>query len=104
MTHRQASAAAGLVAVVGLLALPLGATTPRGGIALRLNPNVATEAELALLPGIGPGLARAIAAYRETAAAPAYQTARDLERAPRIGPVTAGRLAPYWRFAESGGP
>lgn len=65
---------------------------------LRLDPNTATADELALLPGIGPRLAENILTYRATVAPPPFRTPADLERVPRIGPVTAERLRPYLRF------
>ncbi len=72
---------------------------------LRLDPNVATAAELELLPGVGPRLAQAIIDYREsTGAAVAFRTPEDLARVPRIGPVTVERLRRHLRFAGANGP
>lgn len=66
----------------------------------RINPNTATWASLARLPGIGPGRARAIVAYREAFAAgqtgaPAFTTPADLEKVPGLGPKTVQDIVPY---------
>ncbi len=69
---------------------------------LRLNPNTATPAELELLPRIGPKLAASIVAYRDRVAdRPAFQCATDLDRVPRIGPVTVDGLRPFLAFPET---
>lgn len=60
---------------------------------LRLDPNSATSAELALLPGIGPTLAARIVEFRVTSAAEGktpFRSLLDLDQVPGIGP---GRLA-----------
>lgn len=89
------------VHVVTLARMPGRAAQPRAALLdlqLRLDPNTATAHELALLPGIGPHLAENILAYRAAVAPPAFRAPADLERVPRIGPVTAERLRPYLRF------
>lgn len=69
--------------------------------ALRINPNTATEAELRLLPQIGPKLAAYIIEYRESAAAqPAFGQAEDLDHVHRIGPATVERLRPLLCFPQ----
>ncbi len=64
-------------------------------IAYTINPNVATIAELTVLPGIGPARAAAIVAYREKHKHPqkaVFKTADDLDAVKGIGPVTVDRL------------
>lgn len=64
----------------------------------RLDPNTATVAELAVLPGIGPSKAEAIVAYRATRPAPAFRDVIDLTQVRGIGEITAQKLAPYLHF------
>ena len=52
--------------------------------------NTASEADLLQLPGIGPGLARAILADR--AARGPFQTIQDLKRVRGIGDATLNAL------------
>jgi competence protein ComEA len=59
----------------------------------RINPNLADEAELDRLPGIGPALARAILETRRRGGP--YRVLQDLERVPGLGSRTVRRLAPY---------
>lgn len=59
----------------------------------RIDPNVASEAELRLLPAIGPVLAGNIVASREQDGP--FRTAEDLNRVHRIGPKTVAKLRPY---------
>jgi DNA uptake protein ComE-like DNA-binding protein len=73
-------------------------TTPRS-IALRIDPNSASRAELTLLPGIGPELADAIITFRESSERrPAFRDESDLDRVPRIGPSVLGRARDMLRF------
>ena len=68
---------------------------------LRLNPNVASHAELMLLPGVGPVLAENIVSYRDGAESlPAFRSADDLDAVHRIGPKTVEKLRPYLRFSD----
>jgi DNA uptake protein ComE-like DNA-binding protein len=84
---------------------PVGTPIPSGQLQLRLDPNIASEAELNLLPRIGPGIAAQIVAYRAAAKqSPAFRSAADLDRVPRIGPATVDALRPYLRFAEDANP
>ena len=70
-----------------------------GVLQLRLDPNRATIAELELLPRIGPRLARNIVGYRDAAStSPAFACPADLQRVPKIGPLTAEALRPFLRF------
>lgn len=55
--------------------------------------NAAGEAELALLPGIGPSLARRIAADRVQRGP--FATVDDLRRVKGIGPATLERIRPF---------
>lgn len=84
---------AGLVGAYTLrLVAPEGAPPPPGAdVGLRIDPNTATQAELALLPGVGPTLAENIRAARR---ARRFRTVEDLDAVPRIGPKTIERLRP----------
>jgi competence protein ComEA len=57
-----------------------------------VNLNDASEEELARLPGIGPGKARAIAEHRH---AHPFRRTDDLTKVKGIGRKTFGRLRPY---------
>jgi competence ComEA-like helix-hairpin-helix protein len=63
--------------------------------ALPLSVNVASAAELACLPGIGPVIAQQIVTWRT--AHGAFAQVSDLEQVPGIGPVKFQRLLPYVR-------
>ncbi|MDX2131938.1 MAG: helix-hairpin-helix domain-containing protein [Planctomycetota bacterium] len=75
-------------AVVAAPAPVPAAPAPSG----RLNINRATQAELELLPGIGPAMARAILEHR--AAHGPFRSITDLDKVRGIGPKTLERLAP----------
>jgi hypothetical protein len=62
---------------------------------LRVDPNRADAATLAVLPGLGMGKAEAI--VRERSRAP-LRSLHDLARVPGIGPATRARLAPWLDF------
>ncbi|HEX7118245.1 MAG TPA: helix-hairpin-helix domain-containing protein [Longimicrobiales bacterium] len=66
----------------------------------RIDPNVAPEAELDRLPGVGPALARRIIAARQ--AGGPFRSIEDLARVRGIGESTLHRLAPHLRFAAKG--
>ncbi len=71
----------------------------------RINPNIASLAELELLPGIGPTLAANIIEYRESAPQrPAFKQPSDLDAVSRIGPVIIERLGAFLTFDEPGAP
>jgi competence protein ComEA len=59
----------------------------------RLDLNLATRAELRLLPGVGEKLAERIEAYR-TLYGP-YRSIDELRKVPGIGPLTVERLRPW---------
>ena len=59
----------------------------------RIDPNLASEVQLDRLPGIGPGLARAIVRDRQDNGP--FRHLSDLERVPGLGSSTVGRLAPH---------
>lgn len=63
----------------------------------RIDINAAEPATLELLPGVGPGIAERIDAYRPEN--PPFRAPSDLEAVHYIGPRTAERIAPWVRFA-----
>lgn len=63
---------------------------------LRINVNAADAATLALLPGIGPGVAQRIIDHREKHGR--FRTASDLEQVELIGPTTIEKIAPWVVF------
>lgn len=68
----------------------------------KVNPNDAPVASLVRLPGIGPGRAEAIVAYRKkfvkTAGKQAFEDCDDLQKVKGIGPKTAEGLRKWLRF------
>lgn len=58
----------------------------------KLNVNRATQAELELLPGIGPAMAKRIIEYRTTHGA--FKRIDDLDKVKGIGPKTLEKLRP----------
>ncbi len=67
----------------------------------RIDPNTATVAELAVLPGIGPSKAETIVRFRQGVPAPAFGAVSDLTRVRGIGEITAQKLAPYLYFEQT---
>jgi len=65
-------------------------TQPSASLTRRVNINAATMAELEMLPGIGPALARRIIEDRDTHGP--FQTLDALDRVKGIGPRTIDRL------------
>ncbi len=59
----------------------------------RIDLNTAEAAELSLLPGIGPGLARRIIAYREKHGR--FEHIDTIQNVPGIGPAIQRRISPY---------
>lgn len=116
LTRRQRTVAAVLLLLLCALALwrlsrrgPLFHEQAPGPLAAQLqrtlDPNTASADELAVLPGIGPALARRIIAHRQQHAAtqparPAFLTPADLDTISGIGPATLERLTPHLRFPQ----
>ena len=88
----------GASGVAGSLGGPPGGQRPPGppsavrSAALKVHLNSASANDLAGLPGIGPGRANAIVAYRE--AHGSFASIDDLEKVPGIGPATVAKLRP----------
>jgi competence ComEA-like helix-hairpin-helix protein len=71
-----------------------------GRLADRVDPNVASEAELAAVPGVGERKAAAMVAYREAygrshQGSLAFDNAGDLQNVSGIGETTAENIEPY---------
>jgi DNA uptake protein ComE-like DNA-binding protein len=73
----------------------------------RIDPNVATWAELARLPDVGESLAREIVTYRQAQRAKAgaiaapttiFRSLKDLDPIPGIGEKTLEKIAPFVKF------
>jgi len=75
-------------------------------LADKINPNTATWASLARLPGIGITRARAIVEYREKAKASGgnkgivFSCCGDLTKIKGIGPVTVKKIEEYLVFRD----
>jgi competence ComEA-like helix-hairpin-helix protein len=75
-------------------------------LANRIDPNTATQAELAEIPELGEKRAESIVEYRRQYLthnpnrAP-FNSPSDLERIPGIGPATVETMAPYLEFPKS---
>jgi len=59
----------------------------------RIDVNTASAAELELLPGIGPTLARRITDFRDRSGP--FRTIESLQRVRGIGPKTVEKIRPY---------
>ncbi|MBN1491405.1 MAG: helix-hairpin-helix domain-containing protein [Phycisphaerae bacterium] len=80
----------------------------------QIDPNVATWAELARLPGIGEALAKRIVTYRSEQqaliagsggdAAVVFRSPEDLAAVRGIGPKTVERLRPHLHFPAAVSP
>ncbi|HEX4052801.1 MAG TPA: helix-hairpin-helix domain-containing protein [Tepidisphaeraceae bacterium] len=83
---------------------PQPAEGPRASeLADRVDPNVASEAELAAIPGLGEKRAEAIVEFRRRFASRhpgrrAFDAASDLEEISGIGAATAEMMEPYLIF------
>lgn len=69
---------------------------PRRPVNFAVDPNTADWPELAQLPAVGEGLARAIIASREKEGP--FKSLDDLGRVKGIGPKTIERIKPYLRI------
>ena len=69
----------------------------------RIDPNTASWASLARLPGIGQSRAKAIIRHREAHGGDGlvFRRPEDLEAVDDIGPVTVERIRPYLVFPET---
>jgi competence ComEA-like helix-hairpin-helix protein len=91
--------APGYVIEVDTLALPEAAPVESAAavkLAAGIDPNLAPQEDLELLPGIGPSLAQRIIAYRE--AHGPFANLEALARVPGIGEALIERLRPHLRF------
>jgi competence protein ComEA len=73
-----------------------GAPMPVGW---RVDPSTASQAELSMLPGVGPSLARAI--ILERSARGPFRSVDDLERVKGIGPARLAALRPWLRVEDA---
>lgn len=81
----------------GVEPAPDPATDNAGTLAARrLDLNSATQAELELLPGIGPATARAIIDFRSRVGA--FKSIDDIDKVPGIGQKTLERVRPFLRL------
>jgi competence protein ComEA len=87
----EPEAAAAPVAAAPVAAAPVAAAAHRSTEGV-VNLNDASENQLALLPGIGPGKARAISEHRH---AHPFHRVDELTKVKGIGRKTFGRLRPY---------
>lgn len=107
---RQISAVDSLLSSGGRRRTPVGPTPPRAANptppaaparppapARPIDMDVATAAELDLLPGIGPALAARIVADRE--ANGPFGSAEGLQRVKGVGPALAARVQPHVTFS-----
>jgi competence ComEA-like helix-hairpin-helix protein len=63
----------------------------------KLNPNTASAFELAELPNLGPGKAKAITEYRQ-GKKKAFENSGDLEKVKGIGEKTAEKIKQWMKF------
>ena len=124
-THRWSWTAGNLTAVALLAAIGLGLVAwralanrsdlgddlvvrpaPLRPAAEKINPNTASWASLARLPGIGPGRAKAVCRYREQFGRvhpdrQAFSSPGDLQKVSGLGPVLVEGVAPYLAFSPA---
>jgi DNA uptake protein ComE-like DNA-binding protein len=79
---------------------------PADDLADRLDPNTATEPELAAIPDMGEKRATAIVQFRDQFHTrhpdqPAFAKLSDLEQITGIGPATAQNMEPYFMFPQN---
>ncbi len=88
--------------------IPAPSEHPNRDLAIKtgINPNTAAEFELLILPGIGPGKAKAIVAYRQAHRdpdkpdTPVFERVEDLRNVSGIGPKTLEKLRPRLTFDD----
>jgi competence ComEA-like helix-hairpin-helix protein len=68
---------------------------------MRIDINAASAAELALLPGLGPGLAQRIVEDRRVNGA--FGSVDELDRVSGIGPAIVERVRPYALVVDPSG-
>jgi hypothetical protein len=95
-----------LSAAFAVAALHRRGACPQIQLSGRINPNDASEASLARLPGIGLTRARAIIVLRERlygqdGRSPVFREPDDLAQVKGIGPATVAGLRPWLRFEGS---
>jgi len=95
-------AAVAVASAVALRGPTPAATPPQPARAVRIDPDRADAATLALLPGVGPGLAARIVADR--AERGPFEAPEELARVRGIGPATLEAMRPYLSFAPSSAP
>lgn len=110
--RRRRSQAWGFLVATGFAVVATGFLVPAAwpgrvdtptSLVARINPNTATAASLARLPGIGWTRAQAIIVHREHVdrarpGAVAFRSPEDLQRIPGIGPKTVQDLTPWLEF------
>lgn len=82
------------------LALTAAPANPNAALKIRstININTAAQAELELLPGIGPALAGRILEYRSQHGG--FKSIADLDNVKGIGPKTLAKLTPLVRVTD----
>lgn len=78
---------------------------PPAQVESKVDPNTATWAELASLPGIGEVLAKRIVEYRQGKAGRpdkvVFRQPADLEAVRGVGPKTVAKLAKHLKFPKT---
>lgn len=96
---RRAAAAvlllAAAVSVVPVLSRAVAPSRPASAVSVAdpIDVNQASAAELSLLPGVGPSLAAAIVADRESRGP--FRRPQDIDRVRGIGPSILARILPH---------
>ena len=98
MVRRAAAVVLLLAAAASLFPVLARAVAPRQPasavpVADPINVNQASAAELSLLPGVGPSIAAAIVADRESRGV--FRRPQDLDRVRGIGPAILARILPH---------
>ena len=98
LVRRAAALALLLAAAFSLspaLSRAVASSRPASAVSMAdpIDVNQASAAELSLLPGVGPSLAAAIVADRESRGA--FRRPQDLDRVRGIGPAIMARILPH---------